>query len=118
MAKVWVDAGTFLERTKDIEDMFEFNLRKVRDRNKKANVIDLRVNNEGQGRKGKKVECFNIVTGETKVFNTAVEASKYVYFTDVYIAHLARTGKVSKNGWKARYIQEVTDGIGKCGTSN
>lgn len=30
MAKVWVDAGTFLERTKDIEDMFEFNLRKVR----------------------------------------------------------------------------------------
>ncbi|UWD48785.1 hypothetical protein NYR90_00265 [Clostridioides difficile] len=52
MAKVWVDAGTFLERTKDIEDMFEFNLRKVRDRNKKANVIDLRVNDEGQGRKG------------------------------------------------------------------
>ncbi|ENY8697366.1 hypothetical protein LWF04_08665 [Clostridioides difficile] len=58
MAKVWVDAGTFLERTKDIEDMFEFNLRKVRDRNKKANVIDLRVNDEGQGRKGKKSRVF------------------------------------------------------------
>ncbi|HBH0419317.1 TPA: hypothetical protein UN286_004015, partial [Clostridioides difficile] len=47
------------------------------------------------------------MTGETKVFNTAVEASKYVYFTDVYIAHLARTGKTTKNGWKVRYIQEV-----------
>ena len=58
MAKVWVDAGTFLERTKDIEDMFEFNLRKVRDRNKKANVIALRVNDEGQGRKGKKSRVF------------------------------------------------------------
>ncbi|WP_235699283.1 hypothetical protein [Clostridioides difficile] len=51
MAKVWVDAGTFLERTEDIEDMFELNLRKVRDRNKKVNVIDLLVNDECQGRK-------------------------------------------------------------------
>ncbi|HEK8708873.1 TPA: hypothetical protein STS67_003840 [Clostridioides difficile] len=72
----------------------------------------------GKEEKVKKVECFNIVTGETKVFNTAVEASKYVYFTDVYIAHLARTGKTTKNGWKVRYIQEVADGISKCGTSN
>lgn len=118
MAKVWVDAGTFLERTEDIEDMFELNLRKVRDRNKKVNVIDLLVNDECQGRKGKKVECFNIVTGETKVFDSVVEASKYVYFTDVYIAHLARTGKVSKNGWKARYIKEVSNDISKCGASN
>lgn len=104
MAKVWMDAGTFLEKTKDIEDMFEFNLKKVRDRNNKANVIDLRINADGQGRRGRKVECSNIRTGETKVFDNTVKASKYVPFTDVYIAHLARTGKVARNGWKAEYI--------------
>ncbi|EQF23658.1 putative phage protein [Clostridioides difficile CD160] len=118
MAKVWIDAGELLEKTMDLEIMYENNLKKVRIKNKRENVIDLQINNNVQGRKGKKVECFNVITGETKVFDTTVEASKYVHFTDVHIANLARTGKVSKNGWKARYIQEVTDGISECRASN
>lgn len=43
MAKVWVDAGTFLERTEDIEDMFELNLRKVRKANE-SKKIKLKLN--------------------------------------------------------------------------
>lgn len=38
MAKIWVDAGTFLEKTIDIEDMFELNLRKVRKANENKKI--------------------------------------------------------------------------------
>ncbi|MDV9655439.1 hypothetical protein RHH83_13965 [Clostridioides difficile] len=43
MAKIWVDAGTFLEKTIDIEDMFELNLRKVRKANE-SKKIKLKLN--------------------------------------------------------------------------
>ncbi|MCC0650723.1 hypothetical protein [Clostridioides sp. ZZV15-6598] len=115
MAKVWVDAGTFLE-TKDIGDI-ECNLREMINKNKQKNLI-ARINSKGQGRKSKKVECTNIITGESKIFVSAVEASKCLYFTELYITRLARTGKTTKNGWKVRYIKEVTDGISKCGAGN
>ena len=115
MAKVWIDAGTFLE-TKDIGDI-ECNLREMINKNKQKNLIG-RINSKGQGRKSKKVECTNIITGESKIFVSAVEASKYLYFTELHITRLARTGKTTKNGWKVRYIEEVSNGISKCGTSN
>ncbi|EQH87060.1 putative phage protein [Clostridioides difficile F152] len=38
MAKIWMDAGTFLEKTIDIEDMFELNLRAIRKRNEKIKM--------------------------------------------------------------------------------
>ncbi|EII6780891.1 hypothetical protein I5976_16445 [Clostridioides difficile] len=111
MAKIWMDAGELLEKTIDIEDMFGCNL------SKQKSLVG-RTNSKGQGRKSKKVECTNIITGESKIFVSAVEASKYLYFTELHITRLARTGKTTKNGWKVRYIQEVSDGISKCGTSN
>ncbi|MCH7253358.1 hypothetical protein [Clostridioides difficile] len=43
MAKIWVDAGTFLEKTMDLEDMFELNLRKVRKANE-SKKIKLKLN--------------------------------------------------------------------------
>ncbi|MFH7965510.1 hypothetical protein ACEZ0B_006395 [Clostridioides difficile] len=117
MAKIWMDAGELLEKTIDIEDMFGCNLSKMRNKSKQKGLVG-RTNSKCQGRKSKKVECTNIITGESKIFVSAVEASKYLYFTELHITRLARTGKTTKNGWKVRYIQEVSDGISKCGTSN
>ncbi|MBY1603541.1 hypothetical protein O0E53_19820, partial [Clostridioides difficile] len=75
MAKIWMDAGELLEKTIDIEDMFGCNLSKMRNKSKQKNLIG-RINSKGQGRKSKKVECTNIITGESKIFVSAVEASK------------------------------------------
>ncbi|EOE7246057.1 hypothetical protein ACKTKD_003915 [Clostridioides difficile] len=52
------------------------------------------------------------------MFDNAVQASKCLYFTELYVGYLARTGKTTKNGWKARYIKEASNGTSKCGTSN
>ncbi|HBF2562739.1 hypothetical protein [Clostridioides difficile] len=117
MAKIWMDAGELLEKTIDIEDMFGCNLSKMRNKSKQKGLVG-RINSKGQGRKGKKVECTNIITGERKVFDNAVQASKCLYFTELYVGYLARTGKTTKNGWKARYIKEVANGISKCRASN
>ncbi|WP_235699093.1 hypothetical protein [Clostridioides difficile] len=47
MAKIWMDAGTFLEKTIDIEDMFELNLRAIRKRNEKIkNEIEKQIKYE------------------------------------------------------------------------
>ncbi|HBG0458380.1 TPA: hypothetical protein KPE24_000169 [Clostridioides difficile] len=111
MAKVWMDAHDVLSKTMDLEDMFELNLREVKNRNKGKELKRVR-------REGKTIRCFNILTREFKVFDSAKEASMYLNFSAGYISYLAREDVASSNGWKARYIKEVSDGISKCGTSN
>ncbi|WP_131026843.1 hypothetical protein [Clostridioides difficile] len=126
MAKIWVDAGTFLEKTIDIEDMFELNLRKVRKRNEKIkNEIEKKIKDEdseikitNRGRPGKSIKVFNINTREVKILKSAKEASKYIKVSCSHASYLARENKSTEDGWKVEYIQEVSDGISKCGTSN
>lgn len=126
MAKIWLDAGTFLEKTIDIEDMFELNLRKVRKRNEKIkNEIEKQIKYEdseikttNRGGPGKIIKIFNINTGEVKILKSAEEASRYIKVSRSYASYLARENKSTEDGWKAEYIQEVSDGISKCGTSN
>ncbi|MFL8474846.1 hypothetical protein Q3179_18790 [Clostridioides difficile] len=126
MAKIWVDAGTFLEKTIDIEDMFELNLRKVRKRNEKIkNEIEKKIKDEdseikitNRGGPGKSIKVFNINTREVKILKSAKEASKYIKVSCSHASYLARENKSTEDGWKAEYIQEVSDGISKCGTSN
>ncbi|MDI0377032.1 hypothetical protein QHE30_14585 [Clostridioides difficile] len=126
MAKIWLDAGTFLEKTIDIEDMFELNLRKVRKRNEKIkNEIEKKIKDEdseikitNRGGPGKIIKIFNINTGEVKILKSAEEASRYIKVSRSYASYLARENKSTEDGWKAEYIQEVSDGISKCGTSN
>lgn len=126
MAKVWVDAGTFLEKTIDIEDMFELNLRAIRKRNEKIkNEIEKQIKYEdseikttNRGGPGKSIKVFNINTGEVKILKSAKEASKYIKVSCSHASYLARENKSTEDGWKAEYIQEVSDGISKCGTSN
>ncbi|EGT3672119.1 hypothetical protein [Clostridioides difficile] len=126
MAKIWVDAGTFLEKTIDIEDMFELNLRKVRKRNEKIkNEIEKKIKDEdseikitNRGGPGKSIKVFNINTREVKILKSAKEASKYIKVSCSHASYLARENKSTEDGWKVEYIQEVSDGISKCGTSN
>ncbi|MCA0566565.1 hypothetical protein OKR72_04200 [Clostridioides difficile] len=126
MAKIWLDAGTFLEKTIDIEDMFELNLRKVRKRNEKIkNEIEKKIKDEdseikitNRGGPGKSIKVFNINTGEVKILKSAKEASKYIKVSCSHASYLARENRVTREGWKAEYIQEVSDGISKCGASN
>ncbi|MDV9291955.1 hypothetical protein RZ847_017750 [Clostridioides difficile] len=126
MAKVWVDAGTFLEKTIDIEDMFELNLRAIRKRNEKIkNEIEKQIKYEdseikttNRGGPGKIIKIFNINTGEVKILKSAEEASRYIKVSRSYASYLARENKSTEDGWKAEYIQEVSDGISKCGASN
>ncbi|WP_343090615.1 NUMOD1 domain-containing DNA-binding protein [Clostridioides difficile] len=126
MAKIWLDAGTFLEKTIDIEDMFELNLRKVRKRNEKIkNEIEKKIKDEdseikitNRGGPGKSIKVFNINTGEVKILKSAKEASKYIKVSCSHASYLARENKSTEDGWKAEYIQGATDGISKCGTSN
>ncbi|EMY9786907.1 hypothetical protein ABCZ54_000083 [Clostridioides difficile] len=126
MAKVWMDAGTFLERTMDLEDMFELNLRKVRETNK-SKKIKLKINESKfkkirkkptNDTKSKPIKVFNIETGEVKIFKNAKAASKYLKISGDYASCLARENRVTREGWKAEYIKEVSDGINKCGASN
>ncbi|VIG07441.1 NUMOD1 domain [Clostridioides difficile] len=126
MTKIWMDAGTFLERTEDIEDMFELNLRAIRKRNEKIkSEIEKKIKDEdseikitNRGGPGKIIKVFNINTGEVKIFKSAEEASRYIKVSRSYASYLARENKSTEDGWKAEYIQGVTDGISKCGTSN
>ncbi|BDE77277.1 hypothetical protein C4258_14735 [Clostridioides difficile] len=126
MAKIWVDAGTFLEKTIDIEDMFELNLRAIRKRNEKIkNEIEKKIKDEdseikttNHGGPGKIIKIFNINTGEVKILKSAEEASRYIKVSRSYASYLARENRVTREGWKAEYIQEVSDGISKCGASN
>ncbi|AXU27006.1 TPA: NUMOD1 domain-containing DNA-binding protein [Clostridioides difficile] len=126
MAKIWMDAGTFLEQTEDIEDMFELNLRKVRKANENKK-IKLKLNESKfkkirkkstNDTKGKSIKVFNIETGEVRIFKSAKAASKYLKISADYASCLARENRVTREGWKAEYIQGVTDGISKCGASN
>ncbi|EGT2197642.1 NUMOD1 domain-containing DNA-binding protein [Clostridioides difficile] len=123
MAKIWVDAGTFLEKTIDIEDMFELNLRKANESKK----IKLKLNESKfkkirkkptNDTKSKPIKVFNIETGEVRIFKSAKAASKYLKISGDYASCLARENRVTREGWKAEYIQEVSDGISKCGASN
>ena len=126
MAKIWMDAGTFLEKTMDLEDMFELNLRAIRKRNEKIkNEIEKQIKYEdseikttNRGGPGKIIKIFNINTGEVKILKSAEEASRYIKVSHSYASYLARENKSTEDGWKAEYIQGVTDGISKCGTSN
>ncbi len=126
MAKIWLDAGTFLEKTIDIEDMFELNLRAIRKRNEKIkNEIEKKIKDEdseikttNHGGPGKIIKIFNINTGEVKILKSAEEASRYIKVSRSYASYLARENRVTREGWKAEYIQEVSDGISKCGASN
>ncbi|HGM3774713.1 TPA: hypothetical protein ACKOHV_003025 [Clostridioides difficile] len=113
MAKIWMDAHDVLSKTMDLEDMFELNLRKVKAKNKNKGK-ELKIVH----REGKAIRCFNILTREFKVFDSAKEASKQLNFSAGYISYLAREDVASSNGWKARYIKEVSNGISKCGASN
>ncbi|HCU3131039.1 TPA: hypothetical protein OUN75_001849, partial [Clostridioides difficile] len=67
MAKIWVDAGTFLEKTIDIEDMFELNLRKVRKANENKK-IKLKLN-ESKFKKIRKKSTNDTKGKPIKVFN-------------------------------------------------
>ncbi|HFL3616449.1 TPA: hypothetical protein ACG3QI_003708, partial [Clostridioides difficile] len=116
MAKIWVDAGTFLEKTIDIEDMFELNLRKVRKRNEKIkNEIEKKIKDEdseikitNRGGPGKSIKVFNINTREVKILKSAKEASKYIKVSCSHASYLARENKSTEDGWKVEYIQEVS----------
>ncbi|HFQ8798639.1 TPA: hypothetical protein ACHTEK_003372 [Clostridioides difficile] len=126
MAKIWVDAGTFLEKTIDIEDMFELNLRAIRKRNEKIkNEIEKKIKDEdseikttNHGGPGKIIKIFNINTGEVKILKSAEEASRYIKVSRSYASYLARENKSTEDGWKAEYIQGVTDGISERRTGN
>ncbi|HGM3506568.1 TPA: NUMOD1 domain-containing DNA-binding protein [Clostridioides difficile] len=127
MAKVWMDANEVLSKTMDLEDMFELNLRATRKRNeKRKNKIDKQIKKEirkqikttNRGGPGKSIKVFNINTGEVKILKSAKEASKYIKVSCSHASYLARENKSTEDGWKAEYIQGVTDGISKCGTSN
>ncbi|HBG0830650.1 TPA: hypothetical protein KPF29_003737 [Clostridioides difficile] len=126
MAKVWVDAHEVLSKTMDLDDMFELNLRAIRKRNEKIKdeiekqikYEDSEIKTANRGGPGKIIKIFNINTGEVKVLKSAKEASKYIKVSRSYASYLARENKSTEDGWKAEYIQEVSDGISKCGTSN
>ncbi|HCQ6002065.1 TPA: hypothetical protein OL424_001384 [Clostridioides difficile] len=127
MAKVWIGAHEVLSKTMDLDDMFELNLRAIRKRNeKRKNEIDKQIKNEirkqikttNRGGPGKTIKVFNINTGEVKILKSAEEASRYIKVSRSYASYLARENKSTEDGWKAEYIQGVTDGISKCGTSN
>ncbi|SJX16380.1 NUMOD1 domain [Clostridioides difficile] len=106
--------------------MFELNLRKVRKRNEKIkNEIEKKIKDEdseikitNRGGPGKSIKVFNINTGEVKILKSAKEASKYIKVSCSHASYLARENKSTEDGWKAEYIQEVSDGISKCGASN
>lgn len=126
MAKVWMDANEVLSKTMDLEDMFELNLRATRKRNEKIkNEIEKQIKYEdseikttNRGGPGKIIKVFNINTGEVKILKSAEEASRYIKVSRSYASYLARENKSTEDGWKAEYIQGVTDGTSKCGASN
>lgn len=118
MAKVWIDAGELLEKTMDLEDMHEFNLRAIRTRNEKIKNEELEINIAKRGGPGKPIKVFNINTGEVKILKSAREASKYIKVSCSHASYLARENKSTPNGWKAEYIQGTTDGISKCRADN
>lgn len=121
MAKVWMDANEVLSKTMDLEDMFELNLRATRKRNeieKQIKYEDSEIKTTNRGGPGKIIKIFNINTGEVKILKSAEEASRYIKVSRSYASYLARENKSTEDGWKAEYIQEVSDGISKCGTSN
>ncbi|HBG1029198.1 TPA: hypothetical protein KPG21_004083 [Clostridioides difficile] len=111
MAKIWMDAHEVLSKTMDLEDMFELNLREAKNKNKGKELKRVR-------REGKAIRCFNILTREFKIFDSAKEASMYLNFSAGYISYLAKKDVASSNGWKARYVKEVANGISKCRASN
>lgn len=126
MAKVWMDAGEFLSKTIDLEDLFELNLRKIREANE-SKKIKLKINESKfkklrkkpiNDTKSKAIKVFNIETGEIRIFKSAKDASKYLKISGDYASCLARENRVTREGWKAEYIQEVSDGISKCRASN
>lgn len=106
--------------------MFELNLRAIRKRNEKIkNEIEKQIKNEeleikttNRSGPGKSIKVFNINTGEVKILKSAKEASKYIKVSRSYASYLARENKSTEDGWKAEYIQGVTDGISKCRASN
>ncbi|HBG1252651.1 hypothetical protein KLK89_02415 [Clostridioides difficile] len=119
MAKIWIDAHEVLSKTMDLDDMFELNLRAIRKRNeKRKNEIDKQIKTTNRGGPGKTIKVFNINTGEVKILKSAEEASRYIKVSRSYASYLARENKSTEDGWKAEYIQGVTDGISKCGASN
>lgn len=92
--KVWIDAGEFLENIECKGHISECNLSEMKNIN----------NQRGQGRKNKKIECFNIKTGEVRVFFGGIEASEYLNVSLSYISRLAKEKKMNSYGWKVRYI--------------
>lgn len=125
MAKVWIDAHEVLSKTMDLEDMFELNLRAIRKKNEKIKKeTEKQIKYEdseiktNRGGPGKIIKVFNINTGEVKILKNAQEASRYMKISCNHASYLARKNKSTREGWKAEYIQGVTDGISKCGTSN
>ncbi|CZR95405.1 MULTISPECIES: NUMOD1 domain-containing DNA-binding protein [Clostridioides] len=112
MAKVWMDAGEYLSKVIDLEDLFELNLRKIRESNE-SKKIKLKIN-ESQFKKirkkptndtkSKPIKVFNIETGEIMIFKNAKAASKYLKISGDYASCLARENRVTREGWKAEYI--------------
>ncbi|MCI9976502.1 hypothetical protein JY742_10255 [Clostridioides difficile] len=92
--KVWIDAGEFLENIECKEHISECSLSEMKNIN----------NQRGQGRKNKKIECFNTKTGEIKIFSGGIEASEYLNVSLSYISRLAKEKKTNSYGWKVRYI--------------
>ncbi|MCC0679522.1 hypothetical protein IC218_04515 [Clostridioides sp. ES-S-0005-03] len=126
MAKVWIDAGEYLSKVIDLEDLFELNLRKIRQANE-SKKIKLKINESKfkkirkkptNDTKSKPIKVFNIETGEIIIFKSAKAASKYLKISGDYASCLARENRVTREGWKAEYIKEVSDGISECRAGN
>ncbi|HBH3655595.1 hypothetical protein CDIF100009_03975 (plasmid) [Clostridioides difficile] len=101
MSKVWIDAGAFLENAEGKVHVFKHNI----NRNEQECSINLyKLNSKGQGRKSKKIKCFNINTGEVKEFLGGIEASEYLNVSLSYIFRLVKENKVTSHGWKVKYV--------------
>ncbi|MCC0634560.1 hypothetical protein KGF45_10400 [Clostridioides sp. ZZV14-6154] len=86
MAKVWMDIDTFFNKVE------------------KANKIKHGEKLRKKLTSCKRIRIANINTGEVREFESAIKASEFVKHSSDFPSYLARTKKVSRDGWKAEYI--------------
>ncbi|UWD47118.1 hypothetical protein NYR90_11230 [Clostridioides difficile] len=86
MAKVWMDIDVFLNRVS------------------KTNKIKHHKDFKKKLTNSRKIRIENINTGEVREFESAIKASEFVKHSSDFPSYLARTEKISRDGWKAEYI--------------
>lgn len=75
---------------------------------KKRYTLECKINEQYNigSQKMKPLKLINIYTDEEKTFNNGAEAAKYIQLSQSTVSHLAKSGNITKRGWKVEFIEE------------